>query len=61
MLIFIAGGRIAGGFPSSSFIGERTQRILQAYNEGAVFEDTPYSHRHGKLTLGIDHPLEAFN
>ena len=49
---------------------ESTQRILQAYREGAVFGDahcgeryTGRSHRVNKLTLGIDHhyPRETFN
>ena len=51
MLIFIAGDRIAKGCPSSlgSVKGslickywERTQRILQAYMEGAIFGDADY-------------------
>ena len=77
MLIFIAGGRIAGGCPSAleSVKGsiickywERTQRILQAYREGAILG----MHTTGKrcieatavfkLTLSIDYPAhEAFN
>ena len=41
---------------------ERTQRILKAYREGAIFRDADYREKVCKLTLGIDHPAhENFN